>query len=42
MSGEQARDKGRIVAGFDGSAASLEALAWAARQADLTGAPSRS
>ncbi len=37
MSGEQARDKGRIVAGFDGSAPSLEALAWAARQADLTG-----
>ena len=37
MSGGQARDKGTIVAGFDGSAASLEALAWAARQADLTG-----
>ncbi len=37
MSGEQARDKGRIVAGFDGSAPSLDALAWAARQADLTG-----
>jgi nucleotide-binding universal stress UspA family protein len=36
MSGEQARDKGRIVAGFDGSAPSLDALAWAARQADLT------
>ncbi len=29
---------GRIVVGVDGSASSLEALAWAARQADLTGA----
>jgi nucleotide-binding universal stress UspA family protein len=29
---------GRIVAGIDGSSASLDALAWAARQADLTGA----
>jgi nucleotide-binding universal stress UspA family protein len=29
---------GRIVAGIDGSSASLDSLAWAARQADLTGA----
>jgi nucleotide-binding universal stress UspA family protein len=29
---------GRVVVGIDGSSASLEALAWAARQADLTGA----
>ena len=37
MSGEQAQDKGGIVAGFDGSPPSLDALAWAARQAVLTG-----
>lgn len=37
MSGEQAQDKGGIIAGFDGSPPSLDALAWAARQADLTG-----
>jgi nucleotide-binding universal stress UspA family protein len=30
--------KGRVVVGIDGSQASLDALAWAARQADLTGA----
>jgi nucleotide-binding universal stress UspA family protein len=29
-------DKGRIVVGIDGSAASKEALLWAARQAELT------
>jgi nucleotide-binding universal stress UspA family protein len=29
---------GRVVVGIDGSQASLDALAWAARQADLTGA----
>ena len=29
---------GRVVVGIDGSPASLDALAWAARQADLTGA----
>jgi nucleotide-binding universal stress UspA family protein len=29
---------GRVVVGLDGSQASLDALAWAARQADLTGA----
>jgi nucleotide-binding universal stress UspA family protein len=29
---------GRIVVGIDGSKASLDALAWASRQADLTGA----
>jgi len=28
---------GRIVVGIDGSDASLDALAWAARQAELTG-----
>jgi nucleotide-binding universal stress UspA family protein len=31
-------EAGRIVAGIDGSPSSLEALAWAARQADLTAA----
>ena len=30
-------DRPRIVAGIDGSASSLAALEWAARQADLTG-----
>jgi nucleotide-binding universal stress UspA family protein len=29
---------GRVVVGFDGSEASRQALAWAARQADFTGA----
>jgi nucleotide-binding universal stress UspA family protein len=29
--------KGRIVVGIDGSPSSLDALSWAARQADLTG-----
>jgi nucleotide-binding universal stress UspA family protein len=28
---------GRVVVGFDGSKASMDALAWAAHQADLTG-----
>jgi nucleotide-binding universal stress UspA family protein len=37
MTTEQARGAGRIVVGIDGSASSLDALAWAARQADLTG-----
>jgi nucleotide-binding universal stress UspA family protein len=32
-----ARGGGRIVVGIDGSDASLDALAWAARQAELTG-----
>lgn len=30
--------RGRIVVGFDGSASSLDALSWAARQAELTNA----
>jgi nucleotide-binding universal stress UspA family protein len=33
---DQGPDKGRIVVGIDGSAASEEALSWAARQAELT------
>jgi len=37
MAPERTPGAGRIVAGIDGSAASLEALSWAARQADLTG-----
>ncbi len=37
MTPDRAPDSGRIVAGIDGSEASLEALSWAARQADLTG-----
>jgi len=36
MTPEQAPGKGRIVVGIDGSPSSLDALAWAARQADLT------
>ena len=32
-----AADTGRIVAGFDGSDSSTEALQWAVRQAELTG-----
>ena len=35
---EQPQVRPRIVVGVDGSAASLDALRWAARQADLTGA----
>jgi nucleotide-binding universal stress UspA family protein len=34
-----AQASGRIVVGIDGSAASAEALRWAARQAELTGSP---
>jgi len=37
MTPEQATGTGRIVVGIDGSPSSLDALAWAARQADLTG-----
>jgi len=37
MTAAQAADTGRIVVGIDGSPSSLDALAWAARQADLTG-----
>jgi nucleotide-binding universal stress UspA family protein len=37
MTPEQTPGAGRIVVGIDGSAASLDALSWAARQADLTG-----
>jgi nucleotide-binding universal stress UspA family protein len=37
MSPDRVAGTGRIVAGIDGSEASLEALSWAARQADLTG-----
>ena len=37
MTAEQAPGTGRIVVGIDGSPSSLDALAWAARQADLTG-----
>ncbi len=36
MSPDRVPGTGRIVAGIDGSEASLEALSWAARQADLT------
>jgi nucleotide-binding universal stress UspA family protein len=36
--GEPAEVRGRIVVGVDGSAGSKEALRWAARQADYTGA----
>jgi nucleotide-binding universal stress UspA family protein len=34
-----AQASGRIVVGIDGSAASTDALRWAARQAELTGSP---
>jgi nucleotide-binding universal stress UspA family protein len=34
-----AQPSGRIIVGIDGSAASTDALRWAARQADLTGSP---
>ena len=36
MTAVQAPGTGRIVVGIDGSPSSLDALAWAARQADLT------
>ena len=36
MTAEPSSDTGRIVVGFDGSDSSLDALAWAARQAVLT------
>jgi nucleotide-binding universal stress UspA family protein len=36
MTPQQAPGKGRIVVGIDGSPSSLDALSWAARQADLT------
>ena len=37
MAPDRAPGTGRIVAGIDGSEASLEALSWAVRQAHLTG-----
>ena len=37
MTPEHAPGTGRIVVGIDGSPSSLDALSWAARQADLTG-----
>ena len=37
MTAEQSSDTGRIVVGFDGSESSTDALAWAVRQAVLTG-----
>ena len=37
MTAEPTSDTGKIVVGHDGSAASQEALSWAARQAVLTG-----
>ena len=37
MSSQPIGGSGRIVAGIDGSPSSLDALAWAARQAALTG-----
>jgi len=37
MTAEQVPGTGKIVVGIDGSPSSLDALAWAARQADLTG-----
>lgn len=36
MTPEQVPARGRIVVGIDGSPSSLDALSWAARQADLT------
>ncbi len=41
MATEQTAPTGRIVVGIDGSAASLVALEWAARQAELTNAALR-
>jgi nucleotide-binding universal stress UspA family protein len=41
MASEQTAPAGRIVVGIDGSAASLVALEWAARQAELTHASLR-
>jgi nucleotide-binding universal stress UspA family protein len=38
MPGQEHAEGERIVAGVDGSASSLEALRWAVRQAELTGA----
>jgi nucleotide-binding universal stress UspA family protein len=38
MSGQEHAGRERIVAGVDGSASSVEALRWAVRQAELTGA----
>src|ERR1700739_4497491 len=37
MTAEPSAAPGRIVVGYDGSASSLDALSWAARQAALTG-----
>ncbi len=37
MTSQPSTDMSRIVVGLDGSASSLEALSWAARQAVLTG-----
>jgi nucleotide-binding universal stress UspA family protein len=37
MTPERVPEAGRVVVGLDGSPASLDALDWAARQADLTG-----
>ncbi len=37
MTARESENTGRIVVGIDGSPSSLEALAWAARQATLTG-----
>ncbi len=37
MAAQRQPDTGRIVVGIDGSPCSLEALAWAVRQAELTG-----
>lgn len=39
--GIDSKVQGRIVVGVDGSAASKDALAWAARQAEMTGATLR-
>jgi nucleotide-binding universal stress UspA family protein len=38
MSGQECAEGERIVVGVDGSASSVEALRWAVRQAELTGA----